>query len=80
MKQNNAEILKTNKAEGVDLKEFLSEARREVAEETQEAHEAEEEARSLELELMQAQAAHESKEEAERKGKETSEKITEMTG
>lgn len=46
MKQNNAEILKTNKAEGVDLKEFLSEARHEVADETQEAREAEEQAQS----------------------------------
>jgi hypothetical protein len=80
MKQNNAEILKTNKAEGVDLKEFLSEARHEVADETQEAREAEEQAQSLKLELMQAQAARESKDEAERKGKETSEKIAEVTG
>ena len=80
MKQNNAEILKTNATEAVDLKEMLATARENVRQEELRASEAEEEARSLELELMQAEAAHEAKEEAEKKGKETSEKTSELTG
>ena len=80
MKQNNAEILKTNATEAVDLKGMLVKARENVRQEELRASEAEEEARSLELELMQAEAAHEAKEEAEKKGKETSEKISELTG
>lgn len=80
MIQNTAEIIKTNKAETVDLKETLSRARTEVSQIELGATEAEQEAQSLELELMQAQQAHERKEEAERKGKETKEKITEMSG
>ena len=80
MKMNNAEILKTNTTEAIDLKEMLSTARENVRQEELRASEAEDEARSLELELMQAEAAHEAKEEAEKKGKETSEKISELTG
>ena len=80
MKQNNAEILKTGKSEGQDLKQMLADAKLKVSNEQMEASQAEEEARSLELQLMEAQAAHERKEEEERQGKETKEKITEMTG
>lgn len=80
MKQANAEILKTNKNEKLDLSQMLTEARTMVSDEQMEANQAEEDSRSLELELMEAQAAHERKEEAERQGKETKEKITEMTG
>lgn len=80
MKNTNAEILKTNMTESVNLKEMLANARGVVGDEQLKAHEAESDARSLELELLQAQAAHEAKEEAERKGKETSEKIDEVTG
>jgi hypothetical protein len=80
MKQNNAEIIKTNMTEKMDLKQMVEDARARVSTEELEAHEAEEDKRSLELELMQAQAAHEKKEEAERQGKETSEKITEISG
>jgi hypothetical protein len=79
MKQNNAEVLKNTGLEN-NLKEMLSNSRMSVREEEMEAREAEDDVRSLELELMQAQAAHEAKEEAERKGKETSEKIQEIVG
>lgn len=80
MIQNNAEILTTNKRETINMKDTLVEARKEVSAEQLEASEAEENARSLELELMEAQKAQERREEAERKGKETKEKITEATG
>ena len=80
MIQNNAEMLKTNRIEGTDLKQMLVDAKQMVGEQEMEAGKAEEDAQSLELELMQAQAAHEGKEEAERKGKETKEKMQEMTG
>ncbi len=79
MKQNNAEIFKANKVD-VDLKEMLSMARENVQREEFEVSKSEEEARNLEIELLQAQAANERKEEAEKKGKETSEKIQEITG
>ena len=80
MKRNNAEIIKTNNREATSLTDMLTGAKLMVAQETREANEAEEEARSLELELMEAQAQHERKEEAERQGKETNEKIAELTG
>lgn len=80
MKVNGAEIIKQQTHESGNLKTALSEARMHVQSEQREAQEAEEEARQLELQLMEAQAAHERKEEAERKGKETSEKIAELTG
>jgi len=80
MKLTNAEILKTNSAEGVSLKDRLSEAQNIASEQEMKLHETEEDARSLELMLEQIEATHEKKEEAERKGKETSEKITELTG
>jgi len=80
MKLTNAEILKTNSAEGVSLKDRLSEAQNIASEQEMKLHETEEDARSLELMLEQIEATHEKKEEAERKGKETREKITEMTG
>lgn len=80
MKQNNAEILKINTNESMDLKQMVEQARMKVSTEQLETNEAEEDARSLELELMEAQVTHEKKEEAERQGKDTSEKITELTG
>ena len=80
MIQNTAEILKTNNKEGMDLKEMHREITQMKDEEVIEASENEEEARSLELELMEAQAAHERKEEAERQGKEVKEKMRELTG
>lgn len=79
MKMNSAEVIRGSR-ESIDLKQMLEEAKLKVAEEQLEASEAEEEAQSLELELLQAQTSHEQKEEAERKGKETSEKIAEVTG
>lgn len=78
MKSNNAEVLKNTNNEKFDLKQAVENARMQVSTEQLEAQEAEEEARSLELELMQAQAAHEKKEEAEKQGKETGEKIAGM--
>ncbi len=80
MKQNTAEIMKTNSTEGMDLKQIQKEVEMKVSGEQLEASQAEEDARSLEMELREAQAAHERKEEAERQGKETNEKITELTG
>ncbi|MDO8269535.1 MAG: hypothetical protein Q7T54_02590 [Candidatus Levybacteria bacterium] len=80
MKINNAEIIKTNKTEMGNVKDMLQEARTNVSQIELEASQAEEDARSLELELIQAQAAHERREEAERQGKETNEKIAELTG
>jgi hypothetical protein len=78
MKNTNAEIMKGNNTENIDIKQMLSDAKLKVSTEQMEAGQAEEEARSLELELQEAQAAHEKKEEAERQGKETSEKINEI--
>ena len=80
MIQNNAEIIANNKVESVDMKDLFSVAREERDTVEQGANEAEEINRSLELELMEAQNARERKEEAERKGKETKEKISEMAG
>ena len=80
MKLTNAEILKTNSAEGVSLKDRLSEAQNIASEQEMKLHETEEDARSLELMLEQIEATHEKKEETERKGKETSEKIAELAG
>lgn len=80
MKQNNAEIMKNHNSASLDLKHMVEEAKMRVSEEQLEAQESEEEARSLELELLEAQRAHERREEAERQGKETNEKIGELTG
>lgn len=80
MIQNNAEILKTNSHEGMDMEEIHQEVTEMKDELVTGASQAEEELRSVELELMEAQAAHERKEEAERKGKEVKEKMQEMTG
>lgn len=80
MKMNNAEIIKTDKAENLDMQQLVSEAKMKVEKEQHDASQAEDEARSLELELREAQVAHERREEAEHQGKETTEKITEMTG
>ena len=76
----NAETLKTNTNENLDLKQMVEAARMDVSTEQMETQEAQEDARSIELELQEAQALHEKREEAERQGKETSEKITELTG
>ncbi len=75
MKVNSAEIVKASNHEAGDLKQMLEDAKMIGAQEQLDAHEAEEDVKSLEIELMQAQLAHERKEEAELKGKETSEKI-----
>ena len=80
MKLTNAEIIKTNSSEQASLKDRLVDAQNVASEQESELHEVEEDARSLDLMLQQIQATHEKKEEAERKGKETSEKITELTG
>ncbi len=80
MKQNNAEIMKNTNSESLDLKQMVEESKMKVATEQREAHESEEQARSLELELREAQAAHERREQAERQGKETNEKVAELTG
>jgi len=80
MKQNTAEIMKNNNAELGNLKQMLESGQMNVLTIEMDASEAEEDARSLELELMQAQAAHERKEKAEQQGKETSEKIAELVG
>ena len=80
MIQNNAEILKTNSHEGMDITQIHQEVTEMKSEEVTEATRDEEELRSIELELIEAQAAHERKEEAERKGKEAKEKMQEMTG
>ena len=80
MKLTNAEILKTNSSESVSLKDRVSEAQNIASEQEMELHETEEDVRSLDLLLQQIEATHEKKEEAERKGKETSEKIAELAG
>ena len=80
MKLTNAEIIKTNSSEQASLKDRLVDAQNVASEQESELHEVEEDARSLDLMLQQIQATHEKKEEAERKGKETCEKITELTG
>lgn len=80
MKNMNAEVLKNTNMERFDLKQAVENARMQVSTEELEVQEAQEEARSLELELQEAQLAHERKEEAERQGKETAEKIGEVTG
>ena len=80
MIQNTAEILKTNKKEGMNIEEIRQEVTNMKEEVVTDATEAEETARSLELELMEAQAAHERKEEAERSGREVKEKMQELTG
>ena len=79
MKVNSAEIVKGT-SDRADIKQMLEDATLMVAEQELKAHEAEEDAKSLEIELMQAQSAHERREEAERQGKETTEKIAELTG
>jgi hypothetical protein len=79
MKQNNAEVLKNTNTERFDLKQAVENARMQVSTEKLEAQEAEEQAKSLEIELLQAQATHEKKEEAERQGKESAEKINELS-
>lgn len=80
MRIPNAEIMKNQNHEAISLKDMLQEAKGEVTNAEMKAAQAEEEARSLELELLAAQAAKERREEAERQGKETKEKITEATG
>lgn len=80
MIQNNAEILKTKRAEGADLKEMVNEFAQVKIEKNLEASEAENDVATLQLELLEIQAAAERKEEAERKGKEVKEKMQEMTG
>lgn len=80
MKLTNAEILKTNSSEDISLKDRIPEAENVASSEEMKLHDAEEDARSLDLLLQQIEATHEKKEEAERKGKETSEKIAELTG
>jgi len=80
MKLTNAEILKTETSDGVTLKERISDAENKASGEEMKLHEAKEDARSLDLLLQQIEATHEKKEEAERKGKETSEKIAEISG
>ncbi len=80
MRHANAEIMKANTFEEGSLKKMLVEAKQEVMEISLDAQEAEEDTRSLELELIEAQAAAERRAEAEEKGKETKEKITELTG
>lgn len=65
------------KTENVDLTGSVSEARNQVARGQMDRATAEEEVRSLEIELKEAQEAARGKEEAERKGKETKEKINE---
>ena len=80
MRQNTAEILKTNSSEGVSMEERVSDAQMKESNEEVELQETEEQARSLELLLQQIQVTHEKKEESERKGKETSEKIQEVSG
>ncbi len=80
MKNANAEIIKTNRTETVNLTDMVTGAQQRVEIANREADQTEEEARSLELELIEAQAARERKEEAERQGKETNEKIAELTG
>lgn len=78
MKLTNAEIIKKDQAK--DTGQLLENARNDEQNIEFKAQKAEEDARSLEMVLMQAQAAHERKEEAERHGKETSEKIAELAG
>lgn len=80
MKNMNAEVLKNTNTEKFDLRQAVESVRQAVSKEQFEANEAEEKARSIEIELLQAQAAHEKKEEAQRQGKETNEKIGEITG
>lgn len=79
MKIHNAEIMKGTKTE-MNLEDVVKSAELTVQAIEMEAGQAEEDARSLELELIEAQAAHEKKEEAERSGHETNEKITELGG
>lgn len=80
MKNANAEILTNERHEQIDMKELVTEVKLKVQTEQLEAVRAEDEARSLELELQEAQVAHERREEAERQGKETNEKVAELTG
>lgn len=79
MKNISGETIRGNRAEA-NMENILREVQLKVQIEQQEAQEADEEARSLEIELMQAQVAHEKKEDANRKGRETQEKVTELTG
>lgn len=78
MKNITGETIKGN-AE-INIENVVREVQIKVQTEQVAAQKADEEARSLEMELMEAQVAHERKEEAERKGKETQEKVTELTG
>lgn len=80
MKNTNAETIRVERHEQMDLKEMVTEAKMKVQTEQLEASSSEDEVRSLELELREAQVAHERREEAERQGKETNEKIAELTG
>ncbi len=64
----------------VNMEQIVRDVQIKVQIEQMEAAEAQEEALNLEMELLSAQAAHEKKEEAERKGRETNEKVAELTG
>lgn len=79
MKTNNAEVITNRKAEG-NIKDLVRQAEMNAEKVAQEAQEAEEEKRRIEMELMEAQASHEKREEAERQGKETADKVAELTG
>ena len=79
MKLTNAEAI-TGQNGGENLRDIVQNAEMKVGQIEMEALEAQEEVRSLELELLEAQAAHEAQEATEQKGKETGEKIGELTG
>ena len=80
MRNVNAEIIKNDTTGGMDMKEMVIHVKEMVGQGELRTAEAEEDARSLELELMTAQAQHERREEAESRGRETNEKISELTG
>ena len=58
MKNANAEIIKTNRTETVNLTDMVTGAQQRVEIANREADQTEEEARSLELELIEAQAVN----------------------
>jgi len=62
------------------MRGMVEAARAQVASEQMKVQETNQEAARLEQELLEAQAAHEQKEKAEQKGKETKEKVDAVTG
>lgn len=80
MKQTNPEAIKTQNTEAVNLREAVDQGRFMVQKAELEAVDAQQAERQLELELREAQVAHDQKKESEERGQETKEKISEVSG